>query len=228
MLQLAPDVMAVGIGDRTTVAGVEQLAGRLLSAGLAQAVLAVPMREFAGTRLDSVCTVVDTTTVLMPPALAYTLQARIITPGADGLRMSRPKPFLDEVCGVGHGHPRAHRPAHRCGQGASRQPWDEAGNALVVNQGTVIAHERNADTNTGLEAAGIEVIRVPGNELGGGEAGPRSLSCPVSRDPVVAAEPGRCATVTRLGQQATISVPGLLPAAAAGLAATAGDLARAR
>jgi arginine deiminase len=227
VLQLAPDVVAVGIGDLTTVAGVERLAGRLLAARLAQAVLAVPMREFAGARLDSVCTVVDTTTVLMPPALAYTLQARIITPGEGGLRVSRPKPFLESAAWA-MGTPELTVLRTGSGAGGARQPWDEAGNALVVDQGAVIAHERNADTNTRLEAAGIEVIRVPGNELGGGGAGPRSLACPVSRDPVVAAEPGQCATVTRLSQPATISVPELLPAPAAALAGASGNLARAR
>lgn len=92
----------------------------------------------------------------------------------------------------------------------------------------VVAHERNFDTNTRLEAEGVEVIRVPGNEPGGGGAGPRSLSCPVSRDPLAAAEPGRRATVTRLALPAKISLPELLLAAAGAVAAGAGRLARAR
>jgi arginine deiminase len=51
----------------------------------------------------------------------------------------------------------------------------------------VVSHERNVTTNARLEEAGIEVIRVPASELCGGRGGPRSMCCPVARDP--AAEP---------------------------------------
>lgn len=227
VLQLAPDVVAVGIGERTSVAGVERLAGRLLAAGQARAVLAVPMRELAQARLDSVCTVVGSGTVLMPPALAYTLQARVITPGNDGLRVSRPKPFLESAAWAMGSHELTVLRAGT-GSGTAGRPWEEGGNALAIDQRVVVAHERNSDTNARLEADGVEVIRVPGNELGGGGAGPRSLSCPVSRDPLPAAEPDRRAIVTRLALPARVSVPELLPAAAGAAAAGAGRLARAR
>ena len=36
---------------------------------------------------------------------------------------------------------------------------------------------------TRLERVGIDVITVPGSELCGSRGGPRSLCCPVSRDP---------------------------------------------
>ena len=39
-----------------------------------------------------------------------------------------------------------------------------------------------ADLN--LEAAGIEVVRIAGSELGSGRGGPRCMSCPISRDPL--------------------------------------------
>ena len=38
-------------------------------------------------------------------------------------------------------------------------------------------------THTRLERVGIDVITVPGSELCGSRGGPRSLCCPVSRDP---------------------------------------------
>jgi len=38
-------------------------------------------------------------------------------------------------------------------------------------------------THARLERIGIEVITVPGSELCGSRGGPRSLCCPVSRDP---------------------------------------------
>jgi arginine deiminase len=61
--------------------------------------------------------------------------------------------------------------------------WDDAGNLLVLGPGTVISYERNSLTNARLEAAGIEVIRVPGGELAGCRGGPRAICAPLGRDP---------------------------------------------
>jgi arginine deiminase len=64
-----------------------------------------------------------------------------------------------------------------------REQWDDAGNLLVLAPGLVVSHERNVATHARLERIGIEVITVPGSELCGSRGGPRSLCCPVSRDP---------------------------------------------
>ena len=70
---------------------------------------------------------------------------------------------------------------------APRKQWDDAGNALALGSRVAVCYERNAETNARLEEAGIEVIRVPGSELGSLRGGPRCMCCPVTRDP--AAEP---------------------------------------
>jgi hypothetical protein len=180
----------------------------------------------------------------MSPALAYTLEAHIVTLGGaaldgaalggttlggatlagatldgadlggDGLRgserggslprrgelrVSRAQTFLQAAAAaIGtSGLTVLRTPA---GQAAVGQPDDSAGetfaatgDALAIGERVLVCSERNTGTNARLEAAGIEVIRVPGGELGA--AGPGALACQVSRDPL------------RAEDQAAVSAP---------------------
>jgi arginine deiminase len=67
---------------------------------------------------------------------------------------------------------------------AEREQWDDGCNVLAVAPGVVVTYERNVTTNTFLRRNGIEVLEVPGGELGRGRGGPRCMSCPVERDGV--------------------------------------------
>ena len=72
---------------------------------------------------------------------------------------------------------------------AEREQWDDGNNTLAIAPRPVVAYERNVETNARLERAGIEVIRVPGSELGSGRGGPRCMSCPLVRDPLPGFDP---------------------------------------
>ncbi|MBW3550183.1 MAG: hypothetical protein KY442_04960, partial [Proteobacteria bacterium] len=97
VLVMAPGVVAVGTGQRTTPAGVEAFALRVFAEGIAHTVLAVPIaQERATMHLDTICTMVDRDAVVMFPAVADTLSACTVTPdGEGGLRVSAPTPFLE-------------------------------------------------------------------------------------------------------------------------------------
>ncbi len=188
VLVLSPEVLAIGVGERTTPAGAERLARRVFAAGLARTILAVPIaQERATMHLDTVCTMVDADAVVMYPIIADTLQAFTVTADADGEpRASAPRPFLEaaaEAMGIDR--------LRTIDTGldpvtAEREQWDDGNNTLAIAPRLCVAYERNVETNAQLERAGIEVVRISGSELGSGRGGPRCMSCPIERVPLTA------------------------------------------
>ncbi|MFC9996041.1 arginine deiminase [Nocardia sp. NPDC127526] len=186
VLLLAKGVVAVGVGERTTPAGAEALARSLFEDDLAHTVLAVPIAQNRATmHLDTVCTMVDTDAVVMYPAIQDSLCAFTIHKEGDGtVSMHGPDPFLPAAAkAMGIGKLRV-IDTGLDGVTAEREQWDDGNNTLAVAPGVVVAYERNEMTNARLADAGIEVLPIPGSELGSGRGGPRCMSCPLSRDEV--------------------------------------------
>jgi len=186
VLLLAPGVLAVGVGERTTPAGAERLAHRVFERGLAHTVLVVPIaQERATMHLDTVCTMVDVDAVVMYPNIADEMVAYTVTAAEGDERVQGPAPFLTAAA-----------QAMRIDRlrvidtgldpiTAEREQWDDGNNTLCVAPRLAVAYERNIETNVRLEESGIEVIRIAGSELGSGRGGPRCMSCPIQREPLV-------------------------------------------
>jgi arginine deiminase len=192
VMLLAPGVIAVGVGERTTPAGVERLARQVFHADLANTVLAVPIaQERATMHLDTVCTMVDVDKIVMYPNVADSLQAYAVTVDERGtdeaslvLNVAEAEPFL-----VAAAKAMGIDTLEQIDTGldpvtAEREQWDDGNNTLALAPRVAVAYERNDGTNDRLEAAGIEVVRITGSELGSGRGGPRCMSCPVTRAPL--------------------------------------------
>ena len=186
VLLLAPGVIAVGVGERTTPAGVERLARQVFEADLAHTVLAVPIaQERATMHLDTVCTMVDVDKIVMYPNVAHQLQAYAVTEDAPGiLVVASAEPFLVAAAKAMHIDT-----LHQIDTGldpvtAEREQWDDGNNTLAIGPRVAVAYERNDETNDRLEESGIEVVKIAGSELGSGRGGPRCMSCPISRAPL--------------------------------------------
>lgn len=192
LLELAPGVVAVGIGDRTSPAGAERLARRLFGAGLSRVLLAVPTGRHGLTGcLATMCAVVAADTLLMHPGLAYTLTAHLVTPRpGGGIEVARPRPFL-EAAARAMGIPAVR--LLNAGSGpfsSSPELGDDGGGVLALGHRLIVSPERNVELNALLASAGIEVITVPAGELGGPGGGPCCLSCPVGGAPPAGVSPG--------------------------------------
>jgi arginine deiminase len=184
VLLMAPGVVAVGVGERTTPAGFERFAAQVLRDRLAETVLAVPIaQERATMHLDTIVTMVDVDTVVIYPNMADELRALAVTLDDDGALRVAPERSFFEAAADAMGIDRLHRidtgldPVT-----AEREQWDDGNNTLAIDARLAVAYERNEQTNARLEEHGIEVVAISGSELGSGRGGPRCMSCPVLRD----------------------------------------------
>ena len=168
VLLLAPGVVAVGVGERTTPAGAEALARSLFDDDLAHTVLAVPIaQERAQMHLDTVCTMVDVDAVVMYPNIVDSLSAFTIhRTEPDGVTIDDAAPFVEAAADAMGIDKLRVIDTGLDPVTAEREQWDDGNNTLALAPGVVVAYERNTETNARLADSGIEVLPIAASRAG--------------------------------------------------------------
>ena len=188
VLVLSNEIVAVGFSERTTIAGIESFAHKLLKNSEFKKVIVFDIPKCrAFMHLDTVFTMVDFDKFTIHPEIEGPLSVYEITLEKDDqLKFNSITDSLEKLLARELSLPAVD--LIRCGGSdliaAQREQWNDGSNTLCIAPAKVITYERNYVTNDLLQKHGIEVLTIPSAELSRGRGGPRCMSCPINREDI--------------------------------------------
>ncbi len=187
VLVIGKGAVLIGMSERTTAQGVEQLASGLFKHGQAKQVIAMELPKHRSCmHLDTVMTHMrEDTFSIYPEVIRKDVKCWSLTGDESGTVNVKEEGYfvtaiekalkVDKLNLITTGGDSFE---------AEREQWNDANNVLTVKPGVVVGYERNVYTNEKYDKAGITVLPIPGDELGRGRGGARCMSCPIERDDI--------------------------------------------
>ena len=186
ILVLSPQVLAVGISQRTREDSIDKFARTVLSISKTfRKVLAFDIpktRSFM--HLDTVFTMVDRDKFTVHPNILSAITVFVLELEEGRVRIREEQGRLEDIL-------KEHLELDQvtliqCGSGsvvdAAREQWSDGSNTLAIAPGEVVVYERNHVTNRILEEHGIKTHVIGCSELSRGRGGPRCMSMPLIRE----------------------------------------------
>ena len=187
VLPIGNGTVLIGMSERTQGSMIEQIAKALFAAGSAERVIACVMtRDRAHMHLDTVFTFLDRDKVTLFPKVVHHIRAISLRPGnkPGDFHITPEKDLLSAVADALQVKKLTVVETGGDQYQMAREQWDDANNTIALEPGVVISYERNTHTIARMRAAGVEVITIPGFELGKGRGGGHCMTCPILRDPI--------------------------------------------
>jgi arginine deiminase len=187
ILVLSPEIVAIGLSQRTSADAIELFAGRLLNhSNSFRKILVFEIPKCrAFMHLDTVFTMVDYDKFTIHPEIEGPLHIYEVTLDKENAPVFKSSKYeLEAILKKELKLPAVQM--IRCGGtdriAAQREQWSDASNTLAIAPGAVITYDRNHVTNDLLDSCGVKVMTIPSSELSRGRGGPRCMSMPINRD----------------------------------------------
>jgi arginine deiminase len=192
VIVLSAEAVLIGASERTRSETIERLASKCFRFGRVQRVYEIPVpTERAFMHLDTVFTVLDRGKVLWYPEVVekirYLHRFELDPAKEAAVRVPEQRSFAEVLRDEFGTDLTIIRTAGGRRPHAAKEQRMDGANVLAIGPSLVVTYERNEYTTRELEAHGVQCVRIRDSELVRGLGGPRCMTMPLRRSPLIQA-----------------------------------------